>query len=454
MKGKIVVVFTIVFLCTLGMVQAQDNVVQISDVQVWEEPDDLTSDGEILEILRGGDVTFTKVKASLDDDRHLIIYPGGKVTFEQRVNFNEGGKVTMYGGEFYSLTDTKFPDNDTGVAVSIWMYGGYMKHAKMQSMRDRLSTLYIGGGIFDVGEATGGNDGDPSNSEEWDIQAIPGYGPVIITELGDGWKRITAENPFGPEPTDWNEFVQTSQATLSWTNPDPNVPDTPIVCDVYFGTDPNRPGMDKVTLAPGESRVEISAENFPKFAPLDNHTWYYWIVDFHDSSRDPSDELIPGLLWRFYTNDNMAPAVDAGVDQGVWLGKSGVAGQEVVSLQGTVSDDGLPNPPATTEILWTQVNNGAPEVTISLDNAAVTTVTLTQRDVYEFKLTASDGDRVTIDTVVIGVGDDSCDASHITGTPYDTADQNQDCIVDLADFAALLADSWLNCTDTLAGCDD
>ncbi len=105
MKGKIVVVFTIVFLCTLGMVQAQDNVVQINDVQVFGEPDQVISDGETLEILRGGDVTFTEYKAGIDDDRHLIVYPGGKVTFELRVNFNDGGKVTMYGGEFYALAD-------------------------------------------------------------------------------------------------------------------------------------------------------------------------------------------------------------------------------------------------------------------------------------------------------------------------------------------------------------
>ncbi len=451
MKGKIVVVFTIVFLCSLGMAQAQ---VQISDTQVFGDPDEPLSGGETLEILWGGDVTFTDYKAGLDSERHLIVYPGGKLTFADRVNFNRGGKVTMYGGEFYSLVDTKFPDNSGEQNVSIWLYSGYMRHAKMQSMRDRLSTLYIGGGVFEVGEATGGNDGDPDNSAEWDIQPIPPYGPIVITDLGDGWKQVTAVDPLGPNPSYWNRFVQTSQATLSWTNPDPNVPGTPIICDVYLGTDPNKPGMDMVTLDAGESSVELTADNFPNFAPLEDNTWYFWIVDFHDSSMNPEDELTEGRMLRFYTNNNEAPIVDAGLEQRVWLGQSGVAGQETVTLQGTVDDDGLPNPPAATTKLWTQVNNGAPVVTISPGNTAESTVIFTERGVYEFSLTADDGDQASSDTVIIGVGDDSCDASHITGVPYDAADQNQDCIVDLEDLAALFAGKWLNCTNTLAGCGD
>ncbi len=159
-------------------------------------------------------------------------------------------------------------------------------------------------------------------------------------------------------------------------------------------------------------------------------------------------------MLRFYTNNNEAPIVDAGLEQRVWLGQSGVAGQETVTLQGTVDDDGLPNPPGATTILWTQVNNGAPVVTISPGNTAESTVIFTERGVYEFKLSANDGDRIASDTVVIGVGIDSCDASHITGVPYDAADQNQDCIVDLEDLAALFAGKWLNCTDTVAGCGD
>ena len=47
----------------------------------------------------------------------------------------------------------------------------------------------------------------------------------------------------------------------------------------------------------------------------------------------------------------------------------------------------------------------------------------------------------------------ACDASHLsTGAAYDAADVNRDCIVDIADFAALIAENWLTCSDTLTHC--
>lgn len=147
---------------------------------------------------------------------------------------------------------------------------------------------------------------------------------------------------------------------------------------------------------------------------------------------------------------NAPPTVDAGDDQIVWLGKSGTAGQETVVLNGTTSDDGLP---VLYSVLWTQVANGAPDVAISPDNADMAAVTITQRGVYEFKLTADDGSQQAFDTVVIVAGTDGCDASHMaSGDPYDDGDQNQDCIVDLTDLLALFADHWLECSDHLTGC--
>ena len=76
-----------------------------------------------------------------------------------------------------------------------------------------------------------------------------------------------------------------------------------------------------------------------------------------------------------------------------------------------------------------------------------------ERGDYTFTLTADDGELQTTDTVRISVGDDACDASHIsTGDPYSPADGNQDCIVTLADFAAMLTEDWFNCTDELTDC--
>lgn len=250
-----------------------------------------------------------------------------------------------------------------------------------------------------------------------------------------------------PPGADWpipyqGQTVQTSLAFLEWTNPEPNLPGGIITCDVYFGTEPNRPQMDMVTLAPGVNTVAVNSTNFPNFAPIQEHQTYYWIVDVHDTTRD---EVLEGMAWYFYVNNNQAPVVDAGADQTTW----GLP--KVINLSGSVSDDGLPDPPALVTVQWTQ--DSGPAVAISPDNQLNTSVTIEQSGVYVFKLTADDSEKQASDTVKVVVGQTSCQASHLlTGLPYAAGDFNQDCIVDLEDFAELLSKNWQNCTDLLAGC--
>jgi hypothetical protein len=152
--------------------------------------------------------------------------------------------------------------------------------------------------------------------------------------------------------------------------------------------------------------------------------------------------------WLKTTYENPSPlSVNAGADQTTWLGHSGTSGQEIVYLDGTTSDDR----PYT--VLWTQVANGAAAVTISPNNVDDTNVTITQRGMYEFKLTAEDDSGQVFDTVKVAVGTNACDASHLsTGEAYAAGDFNQDCMVNMQDVA-LFAIKWLKCTNTLTGCD-
>ncbi len=250
-----------------------------------------------------------------------------------------------------------------------------------------------------------------------------------------------------PPGADWpipyqGQTVQTSLALLQWTNPEPNLPGGIITCDVYLGTEPNRLQMDKVTLGPGVNAALVNASNFPHFVPLQEHQTYYWIVDVHDTTRQ---EVLEGLVWSFYVNDNTAPTVDAGPDQVTW----GLP--KVISLSGTASDDGRPNPPGLMTIQWTQ--DSGPAVTISPNDQLNTSVSISQAGVYVFRLTANDSEKQTYDTVKVVVGETSCQASHLsTGQPYMAGDFNQDCIVDLEDFAQLLSKNWQDCTDQLVGC--
>jgi hypothetical protein len=155
-------------------------------------------------------------------------------------------------------------------------------------------------------------------------------------------------------------------------------------------------------------------------------------------------------VWKFTTDYNNAPSVDAGPDQVAWLGKSGTTGQEVIALAGTYSDDGKPNPPGTCTLRWTQVS-GPADAAIVPDNDKTAAVTITTAGVYQFMLTVDDGEKQGSDTVRVIVGSDSCHASYLNGTNYNSKDFNLDCTVNLIDFADFAAD-WLACTNTFEGC--
>ncbi len=80
---------------------------------------------------------------------------------------------------------------------------------------------------------------------------------------------------------------------------------------------------------------------------------------------------------------NTAPTVTAGSNQTITLPTNSV------TLSGTVSDDGLPNPPASTTCTWSK-NSGPGTVTFGNANAASTTATFSTSGSYVLRLTASD----------------------------------------------------------------
>ena len=92
---------------------------------------------------------------------------------------------------------------------------------------------------------------------------------------------------------------------------------------------------------------------------------------------------------------NQAPTVNAGVDQAVILPAS-------ASLDGTVTDDGLPNPPGAVTTTWSQVSGPG---TVSFANAttATTTASFSVDGTYVLQLIANDGDLAASDAVTITV---------------------------------------------------
>ncbi|MGH3660035.1 MAG: PKD domain-containing protein, partial [Micromonosporaceae bacterium] len=90
---------------------------------------------------------------------------------------------------------------------------------------------------------------------------------------------------------------------------------------------------------------------------------------------------------------NRAPTVDAGVDRSVVL-------PNPASLDGTVTDDGLPAPPGAVTTTWSAVT-GPGTVTFGNANAVDTTATFSGQGSYVLRLTATDGELTAFDEVAV-----------------------------------------------------
>jgi hypothetical protein len=93
---------------------------------------------------------------------------------------------------------------------------------------------------------------------------------------------------------------------------------------------------------------------------------------------------------------NLAPVVDAGPDQTIYLPTN------EANLDGTVTDDGLPNPPATVDTTWIKVS-GPGTVTFDDPSLVDTVARFSDAGEYVLKLTADDSDLSAFDEVIITV---------------------------------------------------
>ena len=112
---------------------------------------------------------------------------------------------------------------------------------------------------------------------------------------------------------------------------------------------------------------------------------------------DTAAEVAP-VLHVDYTVVNTPPSVDAGEDQTVNLSESAL-------LNGVVTDDGLPDPPAAVTLEWSK-QTGPGEVTFSDPSLAATSASFSEAGVYVLVLTANDGsENGDSDSVTITVED-------------------------------------------------
>ena len=115
-----------------------------------------------------------------------------------------------------------------------------------------------------------------------------------------------------------------------------------------------------------------------------------WLGEFHLvaifdralSQEEVTQNFAAGPAGDATPPPNQAPSVNAGVDHSVTL-------PAAATLDGTVTDDGLPDPPGTVTTSWSHVN-GPGTVTFGDPNAADTTASFSAAGTYMLRLAAND----------------------------------------------------------------
>lgn len=291
-------------------------------------------------------------------------------------------------------------------------------------------------GLVDMGAGTlvlDGNDVETLQAfidDGW-LTAYGGQGTLHVDYdvTNAGQTTVTATSLLAPNPADGG-LVSPGQVELSWTLPDPCVPGTPVLVDVYFTDD-----LEALQLFTDVEAIQIvSAQNVTSVVvQTQAKTQYYWAVDTYVGS---DDDPIFGPIFTFLS-DNLVPEVDAGPDITTWLED----GPRTGNLDATVTDDGTKVPYT---VNWTvESKPPAGNILIEAPTAEDTAVTVFTPGQYVLQLGAFDGEHVGTDTVTINVYTNPCEAAQSL-PDYEplVGDLNGDCRVDDLDMA-LLEENWL-----------
>ena len=109
---------------------------------------------------------------------------------------------------------------------------------------------------------------------------------------------------------------------------------------------------------------------------------HFYIVDRGVDNNQAPDENDGKLYEMSIPIDyNLPPTVDAGPDQTIPLSTA-------ASLAGTVTDDGLPNPPGVVTTTWSKVS-GPGSVTFAAATSPTTTATFSSTGIYVLRLNAN-----------------------------------------------------------------
>ncbi|MFC2027670.1 S8 family serine peptidase, partial [Chloroflexota bacterium] len=236
-----------------------------------------------------------------------------------------------------------------------------------------ITTAYV---QFQVDEASTG-----ATSLTIEGEATDSAG-TFTASSGNISSRVRTSANVGWSPVDWT--------TVGAAGPDQQTTDISAIIQEIV----NRSGWDSgnslaIIISGSGVRVAESYEGNPAGAPL-LHVEY---------STGPAA--------------NQAPVIDAGPNQTIILPVN------TVSLDGTVTDDGFPDPPATVTTTWSQVD-GPASVVFADAGAVDTTATFPGTGTYSLQLEAYDGELTNNDQVTITVNDLQNQAPVVDAGPNQT----------------------------------
>ncbi|MCE5187198.1 MAG: hypothetical protein LLF76_13840 [Planctomycetaceae bacterium] len=351
------------------------------------------------------------------------------------------------------------------------------------TLKTSLASLGLSHGdsfVFDV-FTTGGGGQDTATDALSDPLQTAGEWSVPYSSTSSLSYTVVVDKAYAPAPAN-GEIVGTNIGSLSWTNPAPTNPADTITCDVYFldaGTSPLTadPNMGPIIADPGVIQIanDITDETVAlpgSVLPLQDDHYYYWKVHATDPNTPGNPVTAQGYLWYFFAGD-AAPEPSKPLDQYMWLGQDDAAiggigdtnpNIRYFEVTASYTDDGK-SPIADVNMVnlnwdWANGQLGIAKVSQVHDPVAKT-VTAVYRTIW-----AEGGDPDNT-TVLPGYWAIRLEVTDGTGTvqgaqgihrifatcgeaaeadPADDFDgyydTNDDCIVNLADFADFAA-KWL-----------
>lgn len=289
------------------------------------------------------------------------------------------------------------------------------------------------------------------------------YGQIDFTQYGGagkaaGWGMdvasltpLVTKSATEPVPSHGATEVPKALTHLTWTNP--TVAASNFKLEVQVG-DPNWAAGGIYTTASvidTDSDPLTTTAALPAGLTLDYDTTYSWRVTSTSSATD-----WVGPNWTFDAESSLV--VDSGPSSLTWLDPT----LATVDLTGSVTvAAGSGN--SVTSILWTVAIIEDPEnpgsyiedkpdgstVVITSPTSAVTTATMDTQGIYYLQLAGEDNNGLEkIELLKITVASDACAAAKEGENPpmgyiAPIHDSNDDCIVNLTDFAAFAAE-WVD----------